>query len=73
MRPELALAAPRAVEGELRWLVEVVAAQVGAPVLLVGRQPSRLTLSASQDQPDPSTGTRRASPAPFTHADANVG
>src|SRR4051812_18213023 len=50
---ELALSAARAVEEDLGRLVEMlVATQVGAPALLVGRQPCGLALGAARDEYD---------------------
>jgi hypothetical protein len=49
---EVALGARRAVEDEFSRRVEVVAAQVGVPALVVGRQPVGVTLGALRDQGD---------------------
>jgi hypothetical protein len=54
----------RAVDEELGRLVEIfVAAKVGPPALLAGREPGSLALGVLRDQATPSTGTWRVEDA----------
>jgi len=53
VRAELSLGAVGAVEEELGRLVEVVAAVVGAPALLVVREPPTVAFRAAEDEGEP--------------------